>query len=493
MSRRRASGPAAPRKAKTTKQLYHHHPYQFCVFDQPLYTAHHLSVRQKRELGEDRISQLPTDIRVAILSRLTFQEAGRTRLLSRNWRHLWAFHTTRLTFDFMKLNFNPPFYPQISSAKCVSRVNEVLKLHQGALVDEFVIRFHIEEGTYSHDITTWVLFAFQKGVKRFELDLEGAMARRGEAWYAFPLQGIDHIARTARPAGFCCLMSLCLNRVNITGEVIENFLANCPLLEQLQVKLSHHLTNLRVAGSSLKLKSLEIYRCNHMDVLEISAVNLVSLTYVGRVIRMLLKNVPVLSEFCIGDDYSGSVIHRPRDHLSYLRQLESLKLSLPAIYVQRYIMFPETFPELSCLKQLELELGLGKAPGENLIYYTPLLLACPSLSKYTVRYRQASSVMNRNGTIARQDGYERVAPKWFQHRCLKVVEVVGFNGDADELEFLSYLLAIAVSLDKLIINPHSPWMFAMGIHKNSSRKEEVRKRARQLERELPPNVKLVLL
>jgi len=91
-----------------------------------------------------------------------------------------------------------------------------------------------------------------------------------------------------------------------------------------------------------------------------------------------------------------------------------------------------------------------------------------------------------------QDGHARVAPK-FQHKCLKVVEVVGFKGHADELEFLSYLLEIGVSLDKLIINPHSPLMFALGKHPDSFNVQQARKRAWELGRKLPPKVKLVVL
>lgn len=49
----------------------------------------------------------------------------------------------------------------------------------------------------------------------------------------------------------------------------------------------------------------------------------------------------------------------------------------------RYIAFPPTYPELCCLKQLELE--LPKIRGENLIFYTPLVRACPLLSTFTVR------------------------------------------------------------------------------------------------------------
>ncbi|GAB4849561.1 hypothetical protein Ancab_004355 [Ancistrocladus abbreviatus] len=37
----------------------------------------------------DRISELPDEVLISILSRLTIQEAARTSALSRRWRYLW--------------------------------------------------------------------------------------------------------------------------------------------------------------------------------------------------------------------------------------------------------------------------------------------------------------------------------------------------------------------------------------------------------------------
>lgn len=80
---------------------------------------------EKRELGEDQISKLPMDIHGAILSPMTFQEARRSSVLSRNWRYLWALLTSRLDFDTWKSLKDTRFGGRINSATLVSRVNEV--------------------------------------------------------------------------------------------------------------------------------------------------------------------------------------------------------------------------------------------------------------------------------------------------------------------------------------------------------------------------------
>ncbi|KAI8539853.1 hypothetical protein RHMOL_Rhmol09G0215400 [Rhododendron molle] len=317
-------------------------------------------VKAKRELlgGVDKISQLPREILGDILSRLTLEEAGRTSVLSRNWRHRWAFLSTKLNFgawksrderSSLRINICSPWYAR--------RVNQMLKLHRGAFVlDEFIIRFYPEEesrAAYYGDLDRWVNFAFQKGVKRLELDLASDRSRLYR-WYAFPsVEKLCSRTSNTHPQlfGFCHLITLCLKCVNITGEAVEHFLGNCPLLEQLQVMSSDHLTNLKVAGPSLKLKWLEISRCENLEDLEISAVNLATLsfTYFGLASR-----------------------------------------------------YQSTFP---CNDRLEV---LSAMPND--------------------------------------DRYVRVAPE-YHHRCLQVVELVGFSGHPDEVEFLSYWLVIAVSLD----------------------------------------------
>ncbi|XP_059661745.1 uncharacterized protein LOC132307888 [Cornus florida] len=110
-------------------------------------------------------------------------------------------------------------------------------------------------------------------------------------------------------AGFCSLRALRLVGVNIMGEVLENFLSNCPFLEQLGIVGTTYLVKLKIAGPSLKLKCLEISHCWHLENLEISAINLVSFTYWGKDIgnggdsliglTSVIKASPNLSEFSV--------------------------------------------------------------------------------------------------------------------------------------------------------------------------------------------------
>lgn len=47
----------------------------------------------------DEFSKLPDEIVVSIVSLMTLEEAARTSVLSRRWRHIWTFTTGSLDFD----------------------------------------------------------------------------------------------------------------------------------------------------------------------------------------------------------------------------------------------------------------------------------------------------------------------------------------------------------------------------------------------------------
>ncbi|MBA0626319.1 hypothetical protein Godav_004005, partial [Gossypium davidsonii] len=61
------------------------------------------------------------------------------------------------------------------------------------------------------------------------------------------------------------LTSLILKQVNVSGEVLANFISNSPFLECLCAGGSRSLVHMRLVGPPLYLKHLEIIRCDHDD------------------------------------------------------------------------------------------------------------------------------------------------------------------------------------------------------------------------------------
>ncbi|XP_059657224.1 uncharacterized protein LOC132303811 [Cornus florida] len=172
----------------------------------------------------------------------------------------------------------------------------------------------------------------EKRVKRLELDLaELTDYSREEEDYNFPdPDGIaNHLHSLSLGFTSCnSLTNLLLTHVNVTGQDLEYFITNFPNLEQLYVKESDALVNLKVPDLALKLKRLEITFCFNVESIEISATNLVSFKYFGPKIRLPFKNVESPVDLYIGGEYCTYLIYKFLDISSYLSQLESLALEI---------------------------------------------------------------------------------------------------------------------------------------------------------------------
>ena len=78
-----------------------------------------------------------------------------------------------------------------------------------------------------------------------------------------------------------------------------------------------------------------------------------------------------------------------------------------------------------------------------------------------------------------------------KHKCLKVVKLIGFVGCGVDLEIARYILSHTLSLEKIIINPHHPFIVTT---EDTDEHLKARSRARQhLEHILPPGTQLVVL
>ncbi|XP_059657276.1 F-box/LRR-repeat protein 13-like isoform X2 [Cornus florida] len=425
---------------------------------------------------EDHISGLPDVVIVSILSLLTMKEAGRTSLLSKRWRYMWT-HITGLNFDALhviyevllgnkELEVERPLY--------LSWVNQVLKLYNGPSIDQFRVQFDLDESC-RFDIDNWVNFAIEKRVKRLELDFPVSWGSTG---YNFPDTGriTNHLHSLSLGFTICnSLTNLLLAHVNVTGQVLEYFLTNCPFLEQLSVEASDCLVNLKVPNVSIKLKCLEIIYCHYVESIEISAMNLVSFKYFGPKIGLPFKNLQEPVEMYIGGEYCKYLIYNFLGISSYLSQLESLTLHMNSI---KNSIGLAKFPVFNKLKQLELR--ISAIENEDLMVFAPLIEACPFLYKFVLELQLSKFVRRKRRRFTSRP-----------HQYLKVVEFIGFAGLAIDVELAMYLIKSAVMLEKITFDPRnplligSPWEFM-----ETKEKKTARKRAKYLGTKLPAGVAL---
>ncbi|OMP09404.1 hypothetical protein COLO4_05517 [Corchorus olitorius] len=145
---------------------------------------------------KDMIGELPDDVLVLVVSCLPLKDAARSSVLSRRWRHLWHLSTGSLYFD------SPEVIRQLSRLdsitlcldkerdRYVEWVNQVVKSHQSLTIDEFKVRFQLNQD-HGHQIDKWIEFAFRKRVKKLELNFETfehyeGMVQRGIKFPKFP-------------------------------------------------------------------------------------------------------------------------------------------------------------------------------------------------------------------------------------------------------------------------------------------------------------------
>ncbi|GMY23822.1 F-box/LRR-repeat protein At3g58900-like [Fagus crenata] len=266
--------------------------------------------------------------------------------------------------------------------------------------------------------------------------------------------------------------------VEVNGEVLNYVLCNCPFLEVLRVEASNSLMIFKHSSPLLKLKHLEISHCINLLIIEISAINIVSLKYCGCNTTLLLGDVPNLVDLNVSYKYYDLLVNTPSQISRYLSQLETLVLKLP---VQKYVKFPK-FPELRNLRQLELI--IYAVDVDSLLCCTSLLKASPVLHKFAVKLLELK---------APAKGKIKVRRAKYPHQCLKVVELIGFVGCTIDMELAPHVLNNVVSLEKIIIDTRSPDEDMLLDSMDLEKKLAAQTCARQLETRLPPGVELVIL
>ncbi|KAL6222560.1 hypothetical protein ACLB2K_005952 [Fragaria x ananassa] len=232
----------------------------------------------------------------------------------------------------------------------VDWVDSVLKLHRAPTIERFRVSFGIGLRSFS-SVDEWIRFAMKKGVQILELEFldyhscdccyklvpyvlcQNVLGiRKGSGLN--PLSS-NITSKHLDYVGYTSLKILDLKSVDVTGNVLEDILSNCPALERLSVSNSSKLLNLRVMSPSTAFKYLVIQRCHNLRRIQISDANLVS--FVNEVdglqsnkVDLHLKNLPLLVEVSLGGRRSLDFleIYRRESVFPTLCNLKHLELPL---------------------------------------------------------------------------------------------------------------------------------------------------------------------
>ncbi|KAL8028792.1 hypothetical protein ABFX02_14G183800 [Erythranthe guttata] len=428
---------------------------------------------------DDRISRLPDEILVEILSFLSLKESARTSILSSRWTNLWK-HTTRLYLDMdggsslrktKHFEFRTVLIRRDTSSEYVRWVDRVLESHKGLVLKEFVIRSCLGL-QHEEPITRWLEYALARQVHSLELNLE--------PWYDNSMYGLPRELLVAGDSRFKSIRALTFKDVSVSEKDIDFFLRNCPLLEELIVFNSPALSNLEICGPSLALKHLEIVFCRRLKSLSVSAPNLARFwvaTYNG----LLVGNLPMLVEIlaqCRDDDVSLAHLFST---LSSSSRLETLRLTM---FQSRGMHELHNLSLLPKLKKMVIEyIDKGR---KTIFQLYDLIRASPFLEEFVLKYQ--------SGCIPRTDNEVEDAIVSSPHHHLKVVEFSGGFGRTSLLRFVDYILENCVVLEKVIVDPCYGASNLIMLDNMLDFQENVRKKAKQhFEARVPQHVELVIL
>ncbi|KAL7143169.1 hypothetical protein ABFS83_08G172800 [Erythranthe nasuta] len=392
----------------------------------------------------DRISRLPDDILLDILSLLSLKESARTSVLSSRWINLWK-HTPSLDFDDAQTSidklYKQPNLRKSERRKYMKWVDSVCRSHKSPTLNEFKIRFPINQSTRNaKSIARWLRFALSRRVRRFELDVDDLYCSSSKKC-CFPNKLLN--PRTLVDFGF--LKELSLNNVDVSDGTIEFFLNNCPLLERLIVRFSNQMSRLEICGSSLVLKHLEIEFCSGLESLKVSVPSLTSLS-VTSLNGLSLENVPMLVDLSVRVVDDNTSLYRLFHQLlsRCISQLQTLHVSLSNVEVASAELDELwELPQMPRLKKLVIEYCCARG-DKSLVRLAPFIQASPSLVEFVLHHKWY--------LIPRVDRQQRneYAIK-IPHRHLKVFEFRGYYGCSNDAGLLSYVVENCVVLEKIII------------------------------------------
>lgn len=443
----------------------------------------HSKIRQILDPMLDRISLLPEEIILRILSFLTMREAVGTSLVCKRFRNMWM-RIPSLTFSAKSL-----YGRELSQEEQLLKMNEFIERVDGILsqllnhsLSMFCVHYELTEAVFC-DIDRWVSFALEHNVESLHLHL----SKGGIIWYwLFPPHAVSkrrlpnlrslHLGGckiVSSLGSFKNLRLVSLTFVVVADDTFEDLLSNCVLLEELYICSAKGLTSIRIPESLVRLRFLKIYLCENLEKVEVNAVNLVSFLYHGAKIDFLFNNISKLQLLRVGwlDDVSCQL-------MSKNSLLHTLILDFH-LFFENFDMDYKLLPTLTSLKVLILSVASLKS---GFVEFVNLLRATPSLNKFGLHLKYSD--------YTSQGLSEKVTEK-FHHKHLKEIELTGFSGKEAHMELAFFLIESAVALEKITLGFHvSKWQREK---LETSQLDDVKLCGDRISSKLPPGAKLEIV
>ncbi|KAK3014587.1 hypothetical protein RJ639_009820 [Escallonia herrerae] len=252
-------------------------------------------MRRWRRERPDRISPLPDEILLQILSLLPMQDVLKTDVLSKRWQYLWT--------SVPSVRFSSSYFED--SRSFVDAVNKILVLAGCACTRMFAVEFVDYQEEFAADVSLWVRFAAKNKVEELTLDLGHDYWSYNSNLYCLPehmyvntlLTELSLSKCDLTPSGYVAwdsLKSLSIGCIELEELVLRNILSGSPSLEFLELRDFYGIDRVHISNPSVKKLVINGYEFRYVNeddeegvddqvysTLEISGPNLHSLSILG--------------------------------------------------------------------------------------------------------------------------------------------------------------------------------------------------------------------
>ncbi|RVW51960.1 putative F-box/LRR-repeat protein [Vitis vinifera] len=233
---------------------------------------------------QDRISYLPDDILIRILSLLPTKEIARTSLLSKAWRKLSPFSSLSVLM-FQSPDFFHSRRKSFDVSSFINAIDSSLRLRQKDVnLVRLRLRLHLDD--IKSLIDSWIDAALERKVKELDLYLQPRFVAEP---YDLPAKIFSATTITVLSLEQCrleicgdidlpALRKLCLRQIQCDEQAIRQLISSCPLIEDLNIASCGGLQKLHVSGLA-NLHRLQVICCYNLRRIEIDAPSLQHLVY----------------------------------------------------------------------------------------------------------------------------------------------------------------------------------------------------------------------
>ncbi|KAL4182589.1 hypothetical protein AMTRI_Chr11g94010 [Amborella trichopoda] len=378
---------------------------------------------------DDRLSSLSDDILHRILSPLPIRETGRTSVLSKRWRHVWAsvpvFNTKGINrpsiIDQALLLHNGPIHQASLQA---------LLLHNAPSYRASLPLDKLEPG----NVDRWMLSLTRRGLQdlTIEIEKEPRYKIHSSIFFCDALMSLNLKHCILKPPadfkGFPSLERLSLEKVSLLDDTI---------LESLVSK-------------SRQLKYLKLSECSGLSSVKIHALNVISFHFNGFFNSLNLDQISNLKNLFLRCAHAEGNVGdcRASKLLKDLHKLESITLLGWSMWVLFSGDVPASILSTTHCSLRTLDICLNMRENNEVKGFFYLLRSYPSLEKLSLLLDGKTEPINEiDGTCLSE--LRTSKSDWLG--CLKIVNVKDLSDLEEDMELIRFLLSNAIVLDKLTI------------------------------------------